>query len=68
MALPDSWPKWLRWTINRIDDPWDNFKHWLKGEHHWFNHRVCWKGDAYMANKPGTKFSIKRIDCNGIRD
>jgi hypothetical protein len=57
----DKLPKWLRWLINRIDDPFDNFKHW------WHGLEICWysqwyKCEAYMKNKPGTKWRIYKID------
>ncbi|NIP55191.1 MAG: hypothetical protein GWO26_25030 [Phycisphaerae bacterium] len=53
-------PKPIRWFINRIDDPFDNFKHWWYGYHKWFG--VWFKCTAYMKNKPGTRWSIKRVD------
>jgi hypothetical protein len=62
MALPSWIPKPVRWVINRLDDPFDNFKHWWKGEHKWFG--MCFKCDAYMVNRPGTKWSIKKVDCD----
>lgn len=62
MALPDWIPKPIRWVINRIDDPFDNFKHWWHG-HEFKLFGRCYKGRAYMANKPGTYWGIKRIDC-----
>lgn len=61
MANPDWMPKWMKWIINRLDDPFDNFKHWFHGL------EVClwgkiYKCRAYMANSPGTKWSIRRVD------
>lgn len=61
--LPRWIPKRIRKIINKWDDPIDNFKHWWKGYHKWCG--MCFKCDAYMANKPNTKWSIKRIDCDG---
>lgn len=62
--LPRWIPKPIRWIINRLDDPFDNFKYWWRGKHKWLG--ICFECDAYMANKPETKWSIKRIDCNEL--
>ena len=61
MANPTWMPKWMKWTINRIDDPFDNFKHWWHG-HEWTVFGRRYKTTAYMSNKPGTKWAIKRMD------
>jgi hypothetical protein len=54
--------KIIRWIINKIDDPIDNFKHF------WHGLEICiwkrmYKCSAHMKNKPGTKWSIKQIDA-----
>jgi hypothetical protein len=36
----DSFGHWLKNVINLVDDPIDNFKHWLNGEHKFFKFRV----------------------------
>jgi hypothetical protein len=60
MANPDWMPKWMKWTINRLDDPFDDFKHYWHGlEIEWFGQ--WYKCSAYMANKPGTSWSIRKI-------
>ena len=59
--LPDWMPKWMKWIINRLDDPIDFVKEWLYNEG---NGRVVWKYRIYfnciMMNKPG-KCRIERI-------
>ena len=59
--LPETWPKWLRWFINRIDNPIDWVKEWLYNDG---AGRVIWRYRIYfnciMANKPG-KCRIVRI-------
>jgi hypothetical protein len=32
MALPRWLPKWIRWVINRLDNPFDWVKEWLYNE------------------------------------
>jgi hypothetical protein len=31
MANPEWMPKWMKWTINRLDNPIDDLKHKLHG-------------------------------------
>ena len=47
----------IKWLINRIDDPWDNFKHWLYGYH--FNGKIRIK--IPMKNKNYYGFEIQYI-------
>jgi len=61
MANPEWMPKWMKWVINRIDTPFDNFKHYWHGlEVEWFGQ--WYKCSAYMSNKPGTKWDVRKID------
>lgn len=56
--FPKDWKRWFKWIINRIDDPFDNFKHWWCGKHVWFG--ICFECEAYMKNRPNSKWSIKK--------
>jgi hypothetical protein len=42
-------PKWFRWFINRIDDPWDNVVQKLNGMHLPFGYQL-WLG-CIMKNR-----------------
>jgi hypothetical protein len=50
----DKLPKWIRWPINRIDDPFDWVKEWLYNEG---DGRRVWKWQIYfdciMMNRQG---------------
>jgi len=51
----------IRNVVNLIDDPFDQFKHWFHGL------QICilnakYRCTAYMKNRPGTRWSISRID------
>jgi hypothetical protein len=62
MANPNWMPKWMKWFINRIDDPYDNFKHWFHGLQVCLFNKRWYSCTAYMSSKPGTHWSIKRQD------
>ena len=61
MANPDWMPKWLKKIVNVIDTPWDKFKHFLNGLELYIFGRY-YKFRTKMGNKPGSKWSVKRID------
>ncbi len=50
-------PKWLKWLINRIDDPIDNLKHALYGVHSIFG--LCIRVRVPMKNKNYYGFEIR---------
>lgn len=60
MANPKWMPKWMKWIINRIDDPFDNLKHYLHGLEICLWGRI-YKIRVYMSNNPGWT-GIKRIE------
>ena len=65
MANPKWMPKWMKWTINRIDTPFDKIKHYLHGlEIEWFGQ--WYKVRVYMANNPG-KTGIWKIDKPSLK-
>jgi hypothetical protein len=53
----------VKWFINRIDDPFDNFKHWWHGRK-WKVFGRCYQTWAYMSNHPHTRWKIERIECD----
>lgn len=70
MANPDWMPKWMKWFINRIDDPLDQIKHKLHGAKFIIpflgEYRI--RINCLMANRPG-KCRIKKLrSWKEIRD
>lgn len=63
--IPKWIPKPIRWLINRLDDPFDNLKHYLYGYHRIFG--MCFKVRVPMANKKEWRFRIEKVkpdECN----